>query len=275
MMFPKHFRAAVIGIVAAFFAAAASARAIVLDWSALTWTPGSLTNSYDIDPNNPGHDITITISGNVSALGNDTLTGDPTPDISTFKEGGQSSPIQPSLAFLVDFANKNQAITVTIDFNYQNGVDTVSYYIFDIDVGNASGSKYTYVDQIRSIWGQRLDGAIMGATTLTNGPAVTLAGSGTNRTATANTRTVPDSGSGSGAGNLYVSYGTNVVNSIQFTYGSGANAQNNPATQAISLFNIEYRVVPEMNALYGTSAVVLATLAALTWRRRRRQSSFS
>ncbi len=249
--------------------AAASARAVSIDWSAVTWTPGSLTNSYDIDSGNPGNDITISVSGNTAQFGNDSQTGNPTPDISTFKEGGQAAPVQPSLALLVDYANRNQAITITVDFNYQNGVDTASFLIFDIDVGSPSGSRFTYVDQIRNMWGTRLDGSTVGATTLTNGPSVTLAGSGTSRTATGNA-TVPDAGAGSGDGNLFISFGTNVVDRIQFTYGSASNAQNDPAAQAISFFTSAFqpKPVPEVGTALGAAGVGLAALAALLLRRR-------
>lgn len=257
-------------LLALALAAATTARAISLDWSAVTWTPGSLVNSYDIDPGNPGNDITITVSGNTSRLGDDSQTGNPTPDISTFKEGGQADPVQPSLAFLVDYTSRSQAITVTVDFNYQNGVNAASFLIFDIDVGSSTGSgHYTYVDQIRNMWGTRLDGSTIGATTLTNGPSVTLAGSGTSRTATGNA-SVPDSGSGSGDGNLYISFGTNVVDRIQFTYGSGSNAQSDPAAQAISFFTAAYtgRPVPEVGTTLGAAGVGLAALATLLLRRR-------
>lgn len=36
-----------------------AARAVVLNWSNVTWPAGSTSQSYDIDPTNPGNDITI------------------------------------------------------------------------------------------------------------------------------------------------------------------------------------------------------------------------
>ena len=44
------------------------AQAVTLDWDGVTWTAGSLSNSYDIDPVRPGNDITVTVSGNTTLL---------------------------------------------------------------------------------------------------------------------------------------------------------------------------------------------------------------
>ncbi|MEM6820600.1 MAG: hypothetical protein AAF558_01485, partial [Verrucomicrobiota bacterium] len=35
---------------------------ITLDWNSVNWISGNTTQSFDIDPSNPGNDITITIS---------------------------------------------------------------------------------------------------------------------------------------------------------------------------------------------------------------------
>ena len=42
------------------------AQALILDWDGVTWTAGSLSNSYDIDPVRAGNDITVTVSGNTT-----------------------------------------------------------------------------------------------------------------------------------------------------------------------------------------------------------------
>jgi hypothetical protein len=49
---------------------AATGHAIVVAWDGLTRTPGTLNNSYDIDPNpaQAGNDITVTVSGNLLAV---------------------------------------------------------------------------------------------------------------------------------------------------------------------------------------------------------------
>src|SRR5436190_593234 len=44
----------------------ATSRAVTLDWDTVTWTAGSLSNSYDIDAARPGNDVTVTVSGNTT-----------------------------------------------------------------------------------------------------------------------------------------------------------------------------------------------------------------
>ena len=51
-------------LVMVVFCGITGAPAVTLDWSTVTWTAGSLSNSYDVDPTNPGNDITIAMSGN-------------------------------------------------------------------------------------------------------------------------------------------------------------------------------------------------------------------
>ena len=40
---------------------ATAAHAITLDWDTVTWTAGSLSNSYNIDPLKAGNDITVSM----------------------------------------------------------------------------------------------------------------------------------------------------------------------------------------------------------------------
>ncbi len=242
--------------------------AIVLDWSTLTWTPGSLTNSYNLDSSNPGNDVTITVSGNTSALGNDGLTAQPTPDISTFKSGG-TSPADASLAFLVDYATASQGITVTISFNYANGVSVDSLSIFDIDNGNSvSGGLFTYQDQIRKIFGTTVSGAIVAADSFSTGAMVTVSNPLTTNMTFQGTATVADT---SADGNATFGFASNNIKSISFIYGDGPLAQSNPAAQAVSLFDIQYtaKPVPEVGVGLGAAGVGLTALVALFLRRRR------
>jgi hypothetical protein len=44
----------------AIFAFTGSASAALVDWSALNWPAGSLSNSYDVDPASAGNDVTVT-----------------------------------------------------------------------------------------------------------------------------------------------------------------------------------------------------------------------
>jgi hypothetical protein len=68
---------------------ATSGRAVVVDWDGLTWTPGTLTNSYNVGPAQAGNDITVTVSGNTGQLQPEVLSPYPqTPAITTNFQGG-------------------------------------------------------------------------------------------------------------------------------------------------------------------------------------------
>src|ERR1700732_2881128 len=73
-----------------------TAHAVILDWSAVTWSPGSLSNSFDVDPSNPGNDVTVTFGGDTGRFATDPTTGIQTPAIDSTMEGG-TSPVQKSL----------------------------------------------------------------------------------------------------------------------------------------------------------------------------------
>ena len=67
---------------------AGNAHAVVLNWSNVTWTPGSLSNSYDVDGfTSNGNDLTVAISGNTNKLTVDPVTGIAAPNISNSLAG--------------------------------------------------------------------------------------------------------------------------------------------------------------------------------------------
>lgn len=230
------------------------ARAVLLDWSTVTWNNGDLTNSYELDATNPGADITITISGDTG-----TLSGG-TPVIDTTLPGG-TSPADSSLRTQIDLANHAQQLTVTITFNYPSLVDNATFKIFDIG-NNGMNSQ----DQIRNIIGT--DGTTQYAANITNvGSAVQLAGSGTSQTLTG-ISSPPPGGAGAVQGDATISFGANKINQITYVYGSGSAANANPAAQQVTLFDISFvSAVPEVGASLGALAVCLFVL--LTERRRR------
>ena len=103
--------------------------AVTLDWDTATWTPGSLANSYDVDPGNAGNDVTVAVSGSTAQLQPSLVAPNPqTPAITTALEGGLS-PVQKSLEIAVDFTNQTQSIVVTVNFaaGYTQGVQNVSF----------------------------------------------------------------------------------------------------------------------------------------------------
>jgi len=83
----------------------ATAHAVTLDWDTVSWTAGSLNNSYDVDPARPGNDVTVTISGDTPQLTLETVAPNPmTPAITTDFEGGLGT-AQNSLCLAVNLAN--------------------------------------------------------------------------------------------------------------------------------------------------------------------------
>ena len=231
-----------------------TASAVVLDWSALSWPAGSLSNSYDIDPSSPGNDVTVTISGDTGQLQPSLVSPNPqTPAITRAFDGGLvTSP--KTLELALNLANNSQLVTVTINFSaqYAAGVSNVSLQLFDIDFSNAGGS--TYQDVIRSMSATTITGATVAATISGLGSNVSLSGTGLTQTLTGTASTV-DLGAGSGAGNGTISFIAPDIRSITFTYSSSALFAD-PTYQHIGIYNLDYSVVPEPSSFGACIAIV-------------------
>jgi hypothetical protein len=87
-MLPTHKKLPLILFCAVPLLARQPAAATLVDWDTLGWTPGSLSNSYDIDPNKTGNDLTFTLSDNVNTFTNDATSGVQTPAITMSLAGG-------------------------------------------------------------------------------------------------------------------------------------------------------------------------------------------
>lgn len=249
------------------------ANATVLDWSAVTWTNDATgkpqPNSYDVDPNSTGNDVTVNVTYSNYRMVNDPGTGLISPDISTTLSGG-ANPAAKNLLLAVGFAKPAETITVTISFSaqYAQGIQGgVSFSIFNIDKN--VGAAEQYVDQITSI--SASNGVTTFAPTITNvGPAATLAGTGLTQTITGNA-TVPDTGVNSGDGNATINFSQGGITSITFTLAVGPGSTNNPTTQMIGLSNISYTPVPEMNpALAAAGLCSIAATALIRSSKRQR-----
>ncbi|MCD6051823.1 MAG: hypothetical protein K0Q55_3232 [Verrucomicrobia bacterium] len=227
-------------------------RAVVLDWSTVSWTAGSLSNTYDVDGDSKD-DVTITISGDTSAL----VSGYPT--ISTTMQGGLGS-ADDGLELRLNFTTDSQSITVTVTFlNDYVGASDVSFSLFDID-GNRVGASpnYRYRDYLENIVASGDSGLIAAA--LTDSTANAVAGSGTNQTVTGNAAAA-DFGTGSGDGNVGVDYGTNNVNSVSFTFGNTGNILgDNPQEQVFAMHDVKFKSkIPEV----GTTLMAVALCAGV------------
>ncbi|MCC7519402.1 MAG: hypothetical protein IT578_09485 [Verrucomicrobiae bacterium] len=257
---PHKWRIAVLA--AALLFVVQPSRGLVMDWSSVSWTPGSLTNSYDIDSNNPGNDITIAFSGNTWALTN--YWGENSPFITTTNQGGYQN--DSALMFAMDYTAKYQGITVTVTFNYSNGVYLDSFQLFDIDRGaSVGGGRYYWTDWIRNIWGTTTNGTIVAATLTNLGTYVQRIGTGTNAsligTGTANNT--------SDQGNATIVFNQVGIQSFQYTYTTYSNSQSNPSEQHVQLYDFNYRPVPEIGVAWAPLGVLAVGLAVHQWRRRR------
>ena len=240
-----------------------SASAALVDWSALNWPAGSLSNSYDVDPASSGNDVTATISGDTGQLQPSLVSGSPqTPAITRAFDGGLgTSPL--TLEMALNLTSNAQSVTFTLDFSalYAAGVSNVSFTIFDIDASNTSSSKYQ--DVISSIYATSITGTQIAPTITNVGPNVSLTGTGINQVLTGQTSTV-DLGAGSDAANATISFNTTDIRSITFTYGSSSMFAD-PTYQHIGIYNIDYEVVPEPDAL--GACLIIISLAVFQFHR--------
>jgi hypothetical protein len=238
--------AGIIALVCAILALSApGAGAVLVDWSALSWAPGSLSHSFDVDPGGPGNDVTVTFSGNTGKLTNDLHTGLMTPEIDTSLAGGQS-PVVPSLDIAANLYTKSK-INFGLNFiNYSSkGVNDVTFTLFDIDIS-------TNKDEIVNIYGIALDGSHVGATITSIGGEVSLTGTGLAQ-ALAGTGNSPDSGVGSDGGNATITFGNTAITGFSFTY---ANSSGAPKYQQIGVGNIYFSPIPEAD-----SSLVIALMS--------------
>ena len=236
----------------------ANAHAIVLDWSTVAWTPGTLSNSYDVDAGIPGNDITVTVSGDTAQLQLELYAPNPpTPAITTNFQGGQPAPVS-TLNLALNLINQSQAVTVTVDFSalYVAGVTNVSFQLFDVDFATSGSSNYQ--DQIRSITALSIDGITLVAPTITISPNNSLSGSGLSQVVDGIASTV-DLGAGSGAANVMIDFGSAWIQSFTFTYGSGSGTVADPTYQHIGIYNIDFSTVPEANT--ALAAMILCAVA--------------
>jgi hypothetical protein len=248
-----------------FFASLSTAPAVLVDWNTQTWPAGSLSNSFNVDPGNPGNDVTVTVSGDTAQLAVAINGGPQTPAITSHLEGGFGAGHM-SLQLAVNFLNNTQAVTVTIDFSnlYAAGVANVSFNLFDLDFANGGGS--TYQDVISSIYATSTTGTQIAPTITGVGANTTLSGSGLSQVLTGMVST-NDIGPTSADANATISFNTTDIRSVTFTYGSSSMFAN-PTYQHIALDNIIYSVVPETNPAWS-SFIICGSLAVGTTLHRR------
>src|ERR1043165_2183565 len=144
--FPRRF-SAVSAACLLFLAGSQAAHAVVLDWDSVTWTPGSLQNSYDLN-GDAVNDVTVQITSQQANIWqNDPTSGIQTPVTNQTLTGGLA-PAQNSLMLAANLKTNSNS-TVQISFTGPNGflANNVSFTLFDIDVTTNS-------DIISNIYGE-------------------------------------------------------------------------------------------------------------------------
>ena len=240
--------------------APSSSRAVALDWNSVTWSAGTLTKSFDIDPSHAGNDITVTLSLSTGAAFQSN-----NPAISSTFSGGLPS-TNKALGMNIDLANTAAYVHVTINFLYAGGVSNAQFSMFDVD-NSTNGS---WQDQVRNFSGKSIANSTLSATNVTgaSGNSVTYsAESGYTATGTSN---IVNTGAGSQNANVNVSYGQNYLKSVSFDYGSGSNASADPSAEGIALGKISFNPTasPEINPSAGAALGCLAAFGLYFWRKR-------
>ena len=228
---------------------ASASHAVVLDWTAVTWTAGTTasgSNSYNVD-GVAGNDITV-------AYTNSGATFSSVPSIAAVNG---TTDLRFALSSMNSTAN---SVTVTITFTgtaYAGGV-FADFTLNDVDANLASGG---FQDKV-SISALNAGNPVALTVTNSGGTSVnTVSGSGTTApSALGNTAT-----STNPEGDVTINSGGNGVTSITFVW-------NNPSTffgtQIIGLNNITFTAVPEVAS---SSAALSLCGGLLAFRRRRSQ----
>lgn len=235
-------------VAAAFAVCCGNARAVVLDWDvpANTWTNANngspVPNSYDVD-GVEGNDLTITISGQTAKLRSDPVSGTNTPAVMSTLTGGTA---EKALHFYASVGTHTE-ITVSVSFSatYVQGVENVSFKLFDID-------KTTDSEFIKDIYGITLNGTWVPATITDLGSSVSLAG---RDTLAAQLTGIAPAANDSSAGNATISFGTNVIRGFAFTFD---NSQGPPRIQEFAMHDLNFTPVPEVNPAFAAAAGCLA-----------------
>ena len=97
-----------------------------------------MVQSFDIDPGNPGNDVTVTITDTADRI-SQAVSG------TTLITGGVS-PTNKTLQPATNFASNLESIVVRIDPNYVAGIRDVNFFIHDID-----GTLNSWQEEVRGI----------------------------------------------------------------------------------------------------------------------------
>lgn len=231
-----------------------SAHALVLDWDAVTWTDGSVNNSYDLN-GDAINDITVALTTQDQATwAADPATGTQTPTVNQSLTGGLS-PVENSLNLSANLKTQSN-VWVQLSFTgAQPGAANVSFTIFDIDITTNS-------DIIETIVGRALDGSFVPATITNVGSAVTLTGTGFGQQLTGNAAAANNSANG----NATISFGSTVITDVFFNF---SNSSGTHQFQNIGIGDISFTPVPEINPAISASVSCVIAIGLTVFVQRR------
>jgi hypothetical protein len=249
-------RTSIFGAIVLAIFMAARADALVLDWDSVSWSQGTLINSYDVNGNGV-NDITVELTSkqaNIWAL--DPTSGEQAPTVNQTMTGGLV-PAQNSLMLAANLKTQSDA-TVQISFTGSlPGAANVSFTLFDIDVTTNS-------DIISGIYGVAYDGTHVAATITNVGSTATLTGTGLNQVLTGNSASTNNTSNG----NATISFGSTIITDIFFTFSNTAGA---PRYQDIGIGDITFTPVPEINPAIASAGSCLLAAGMLVIVHRRRK----
>ena len=233
---------------------AMNVNAAVLDWDTNTWpapvggTP-TLSQIYAI----AGGNVTVTISGDTNGLV--TTGSNSAPQTSNFQTGGLT-PAENGLFLRMDFPEgvppvNAQSIIVTYTFSHPDGVNNISFDVFDID------SSLNQWQDVAQTTGTLLGGGSINPSTITSGTANTNDGINT-ATGTAS------AGNTSAAGNVGFAFNQSNIASFTFVYSNNAPNTSGSHNQWAAIHDINFTVPPTLTKSFSPNPITAGAVSTLT-----------
>ena len=258
----RSFNSLCLCAVALFVCKNLAHSAVLLDWDALTWTAGDLSNSYDLNGDGTT-DVTvaITTSGNITWQNGAQVgvTGNaPFTDVGTGNSGpGTGGTTGKLLSLWMNVnGNANSFVRLTVTFSgiFAGGVQDVSLALHDIDQGS-------YQDQIRTIRAINSVGTTVYATSVTNSGSISdsVTGSGANYRVTGNNGAADNN---TAQGDATISFANQTITQFSFVYGNPTTLSGINSAQHIQIGDLFYTpTVPEAGSGIFSAAICLVTMA--------------